>query len=217
MSFGQRSDTKSLNSREIWEKTCVTFSSALCLLGSSNVIGAMAPGGIDMAMFESRMYGKGPWMKVLHYYDVIMGAMAYQITSLTIVYSVVYSGADKRTHQSCASLAFVRGIHRGPVNSPHKWPVTRKIFPFDDVIMEGPFTEMRGISTFTATSYSKSDWNGPILQVTIWMENLNVARITTEYYCMGHIDDTISIIVILRLVYASPNSDMLWQDMWLHN
>ena len=57
------------------------------------------------------------------------------ITSLTIVYSTVYSDADQRQHQSSASLAFVWGIHRGPVNSPHKWPVTRKIFPFDDVIM----------------------------------------------------------------------------------
>ena len=37
---------------------------------------------------------------------------------------------------SSASLAFVRGIHRGPVNSPHKWPVTGKMFPFDDVIMD---------------------------------------------------------------------------------
>ena len=64
-----------------------------------------------------------------------MGAMASQINSLTIVYSTVYSGADQRKHQSSASLAFVRGIHRWPVNSPHKWPVTRKIFPFDDVIM----------------------------------------------------------------------------------
>ena len=60
-----------------------------------------------------------------------MDRMASQITSLTIVYSNVYSDAD----QSSASLAFVWGIHRGPVNSPHKWPVTRKMFPFDDVIM----------------------------------------------------------------------------------
>ena len=70
-----------------------------------------------------------------HYTNVIMGTIASQITSLTIVYSAVYSGADQRRHQSSASLAFVRRIHRGPVNSPHKWPVTRKMFPFDDVIM----------------------------------------------------------------------------------
>ena len=70
-----------------------------------------------------------------HYCDVIMGAIASQITSLTIVYSAVYSEADQRKHQSSASPAFVRGIHRGPVNSSHKWPVPRKMFPFDDVIM----------------------------------------------------------------------------------
>ena len=46
-----------------------------------------------------------------------MGSMASQITSLTIVYSTVYSAADQRKHQSSASLAFVRGIHRGPGNS----------------------------------------------------------------------------------------------------
>ena len=56
-----------------------------------------------------------------------MGAMASPITSLTIVYSAVYSGADQRKHQSSASLA--------PVNSPHKWPVMQKMFPFDDVFM----------------------------------------------------------------------------------
>ena len=73
----------------------------------------------------------------LHYSDVTMGTIASQITSLTIVYSIIYSDADQRKHQSSASLAFVRGIHRGPVSSPHKWPVTRKMFPFDDVIMSG--------------------------------------------------------------------------------
>ena len=67
-----------------------------------------------------------------HYYDVIMGTIASQITT---VYSTVYLDADQRKYQSSASLAFVRGIHRRPVNSPHKWPLTRKMFPFDDVIM----------------------------------------------------------------------------------
>ena len=68
-----------------------------------------------------------------------MGAIASQMTSLTIVYSIVYSDADQIKHESSASLAFVRGIHRGPVNSPHKWPVTRKMFPFDDAIMNFQF------------------------------------------------------------------------------
>ena len=71
----------------------------------------------------------------VHNDDVIMSAIVSQITSLTIVCSTVYPGADQNKHQSSASLAFVWGIHRGPVNSPHKWPVTWKMFPFDDVIM----------------------------------------------------------------------------------
>ena len=57
-----------------------------------------------------------------HHIDVIMGTIASQITSLTIVYSTVYSDADQRKCQSSASLASVRGIHRRPLNSPHKWP-----------------------------------------------------------------------------------------------
>ena len=63
-----------------------------------------------------------------HYKDIIMGTMVYQITSLTIVNSTAYSGADHGKHQRSASLAFVWEIHRWPVNSPHKWPVTQKYF-----------------------------------------------------------------------------------------
>ena len=83
-----------------------------------------------------------------------MGGMASQITSLTIVYSTVYSGADQRKHQSPASLAFVRWIHRGLVNSPHKWPVTRKLSPFDDVIMHGVYARHP-----TTNSYSYGTCN----------------------------------------------------------
>ena len=71
-----------------------------------------------------------------HYSDVTMGMMASQITSFTIVYSTVFSGADQRKHQSSALLAFVRGIHRQPVNSPHKWPITQKLLTFDDDFMQ---------------------------------------------------------------------------------
>ena len=52
-----------------------------------------------------------------HYNNVKMGAMASDITSLTIFYSTVYSGTDQKKHQSSAALAFVRGIHRLPVAS----------------------------------------------------------------------------------------------------
>ena len=56
-----------------------------------------------------------------------MGTITAKITSLTIAYSIVYSGADQRKIQSSASLAFVRGNHRLPANNA-------EMFPFDDVI-----------------------------------------------------------------------------------
>ena len=72
-----------------------------------------------------------------HYSDVILSAKASQIIRVSLVYSTVCSGADeKKRHQSSTSLAFLRRIHRGLVNSPNKGPVTRKMFLFDDVIME---------------------------------------------------------------------------------
>ena len=71
-----------------------------------------------------------------HYNDVIMSTMASQTTGVSIVYLTISSGTDERKHQSFASLAFVREIHRWPENSPHKGRVTRKIFPFDNVIMK---------------------------------------------------------------------------------
>ena len=81
--------------------------------------------------------------------NIIMGALASQITSLMIVYSNVYSGADQRKHQNSTSLAFVRGIHQWLVNSLRKWPVKWKMFPFDDVIM----TMVGAYGSSTARAY----------------------------------------------------------------
>ena len=75
-------------------------------------------------------------LAAMHYNDVIMSATASQITSVTIVYSTVCLDSDRRKYQSSASPAFVRGIHRWPVNFSHKGPVTRKMLPLDGVIME---------------------------------------------------------------------------------
>ena len=100
-----------------------------------------------------------------------MTTIASQITSLTIVYSTVYSCADQRKHQSSASLAFVRGIPRGPVNSLHKGPVTRKMFPFDDVTMNWYWSEVL-LHSAVAISHE-------ILKTYIWYEFENhLFRIT---------------------------------------
>ena len=65
-----------------------------------------------------------------NYDDVIMTTMASHHCLLSRLFG---RRSTKTSKHRVTSL--VRGIHRGPVNSPHKWPVTRKMFPFDDVII----------------------------------------------------------------------------------
>ena len=115
---------------------------------------------------------------IKHYIDIIMSATASQITSLMIVYSTVYLGVDQRKHQSSASLAFVRGIHQSPVNSPHKWPVMRKIFPFNDIIMKSP--HWFPIFHFTVTCCS--------ITITITKTTYVHSRLPTLPYGLCHIE-----------------------------
>ena len=70
-----------------------------------------------------------------HYSDTIMNMMTSQITGVSSVSLTFCSGIDQRKHPCFPSLAFVREIHWWPVNSHHKGPVTQKMFPFDDIIM----------------------------------------------------------------------------------
>ena len=88
-----------------------------------------------------------------------MGTIASQITSLTIVYSTVYSDEDQRKHESSASLAFVQGIHREPVNSPRKLSVTPKMFPFDDV--------MREVWPFVLTCFIQTDTKRSLFEISL--------------------------------------------------
>ena len=152
---------------------------------------------------------------VFHYSDVIMGTIASQITSLTIVYSTAYSGANQRKHQISASLAFVRGIHWSPVNSPNNWPVTWKMFPFDDVIMtfvingtsnnpvktDGIFHEstsicpkFRIIGRFRWISYPVNFWVRVRWFEKVWKPNMNSSGFSCcnntvkniqGYYCVN--------------------------------
>ena len=122
-----------------------------------------------------------------------MSAMASQITSLTIVYSTVYSSADQRKRQSSASLAFVRAIHRWPVNSLHNGPVTRKMFRFDDVIMKyrmssvqqckivESLSAVKNILTFLKTSISLG--NGPNFYPKEWQHALKMYRYISGTTC----------------------------------
>ena len=116
----------------------------------------------------------GSPIKTRHYNDVIMGTIASQITSLRIVYSIVYSDTDQRKHQSYTSLAFVHGIHRGTVNSPHKWPVTRKMFPFDDVVMDTMQCRYNVVS-FLQNPYKRhpiARWLGWGMGCLLWIQIL---------------------------------------------
>ena len=108
----------------------------------------------------------------VHYSDVMMGVIASQITSVVIIYSTVDSGADQRKYQSSASLAFVQEIHRRPVNSPHKWSVTPKMFPIDDVIMLCPSAMKELCLTLGNVSrYGASDWNKTLSRFSFWSDH----------------------------------------------
>ena len=122
-----------------------------------------------------------------HYDDVIMGLMASQVISLTIVYSTVCSCTDQRKHQSSASLAFVREIHRGPVNFPHKGPVTREMFPCDHVCM------IKGV------------WVHKLNRVTIL-----VALMMIQILQSGH---TLTYVTTAELQSHMPNNDMTFSKV----
>ena len=136
-----------------------------------------------------------------HYDDVRMGAIASQITSLTIVYSIVYSDADQRKHQSSASLAFVWVIHRGPVNFPHKWPVTRKMFTLDDVIMLNHFFQFM-ISLLSPNIqviwYTTQVHNSPTYLYTLqWLAHIMGAKgAENPIGFIGSLSDTLNLIYL---------------------
>ena len=106
-----------------------------------------------------------------HYSDVIMSAAASLITGVSMVWLIVWLGADQRKHHSSGSQVFARGIHRWPMNSPHKGPVMRKRFPFDDVIIanfKGYFLAgfccvEKQILLLTGRSWTKCHWLNKII------------------------------------------------------
>ena len=99
-----------------------------------------------------------------------MNTIASQITSLTIVYSTLYSGADQRKHKKFCVTGLCAGDSPGPVNSPHKWPVTRKMFPFHDVIMCRP--NRRNIHIKRIIQFTTSQWQNRHVAVKAMKQRL---------------------------------------------
>ena len=130
--------------------------------------------------------GGKPWSyQMMHWCEnhnsgVIMSAMASQTTGVSSVYATVCYGVDHRKHQCSASLAFVRGIHRWPVNSPHKGPVMRKMLPFHDVII---VVKSIKFSTLTA---SEIDMFGklPVQPVTIILSTWRPSVSVRHSFCI---------------------------------
>ena len=117
---------------------------------------------------------------ITHYSDVTMGAIASQITSLTTVYSTVYSEQVKEIHQSSASLAFVWGIQREPANS-------RKMFPFDDVIMGHK-------------AGCKADWGIETRRPKMWMPLMLSLTALHAIYIWGNTTSILKNIYIYHLI-----------------
>ena len=138
-----------------------------------------------------------------------MGAIASQITSLTIVYSTVYSDADLRKHQSSASQTFVRGIHRGPVISPRKWPVMRKMFPFDDVIIHCSATCKGACDSIWSTKkYSpRTPFNSPIYLTRNW---IFIHRYTQPVFPHEH--GVWNILYIGSAVFVFIKMNLVWTE-----
>ena len=133
--------------REIWET--VVCSSLQNKSLSINIYNNGIDGPVHMC--------ENPVISSFHYSDVIMGTMASQTTSLAIV----YSGADQRK----SSKLRVAGLCAGnsPVNSPHKWTVTPKMFPFDDVIMLLAHLKYNPIASLSFVMFFISSFPGEFL------------------------------------------------------
>ena len=116
-----------------------------------------------------------------HYSNVIMSSTASQITGVSIVCSIVCSEADQRKHQSSASLAFVRGIHLPPVNSHHKGPVTRKIFPLMTSSWLRKFTIRGWINVWII-------WQGSKVEQFHWLviPCINIFEMKLKKICQQH-------------------------------
>ena len=138
--------------------------------------------------------------------------MASQITSLAMVYSTVYSGVDQRKLQSSATLAFARGIHRGLVNSPHKGPVTRKMFPFDDVIMQH-LSSRTYFGNTNITLRLDSPHKGPVTRTFYILSVASLIKSLNKWQRCPVVWNTSALMWLTIMRHATPHDDVI---KWKH-
>ena len=145
---------------------------------------------------------------MVHYSDVMMShdvMMASQITCVSMVCSTVCSGADQRKCQSSASLAFVVWIYRSPVNFPHKGPVTRKMFPIGEVIMQcGLFFWICNLQILCTSALALLLFNGvgvAIHFVTVYVSFLKLIFVS---WWRHQIETFSPLLVICAEIHRSP-------------
>ena len=151
--------------------------------------------------------------------------MASQITSVTIVYSTVCSGVHHRKHQSSASLACVTEIQQWAVNFPHKGPVTRKMFPYDDVIM-GLYVVIFG--ALCRYSHGKYVWyfHQRTLRISMWYEiiyhrirqaNFNISQKLALHEGLISIYNVLNRLHVYDRIHTKP-LELLYRVIWeFHN
>ena len=124
-----------------------------------------------------------------YYSGVIMSAMAFQNTGVLVVCSTVSSCADQRKNQSSAhcSTGFVRGIHWWPVDSPHRGPITWKMFPFDDAIRSklyvlGTTCPADPIPALKSTELSRINQNLEVVNSSKWRASIQSTWRNAAYF-----------------------------------
>ena len=134
----------------------------------------------------------------LHYNDVIMTTMASEITSLTVVYSTVYSDADQRKHQSSASLAFVWEIHRDRWIPRTKGQLRGKCFH----LMTSSWSESMMVSPLT---YHFAQWDS---ELTYWGRNKMALILQTAFSNAFSLMKIYAIEISLKFVAKDPANNI---------
>ena len=179
-----------------WMEHCGIWSR--CILGFVKLVCSGDKTILQLFYFHNRISFSGK-----HYSNGIMGVMASQITSLKIV----YSNADQRKHQSSASLAFVRGIHWWLVNSPHKGPVTWKMFPFDHIILRLHLNQGPSYNNGTVNA----NWQSDILSGRILIHNNICWHFKNSYSKHNTIDSSENILDVLFSFTITKTEVTLWK------